>query len=322
MPISSRQTARDTWSSRVGRDRQPLAGDPEVAGQEVPGVVDGLALEVVAEAPVAEHLEEGVVARRAADLLEVVVLAGDAQAALVVDGARVGTRLGAGEDLLELDHAGVREQQGRVARGDEARAGDRRVAALGEELHEPPPDLGGRQGGDPRIWSLGRVTASLAMVPKAPHAERCGQRRPRRPPGIRRVGSGRDASADARHGSHRGAAIRRRPAPDCRPDDGVRLGRRARSRTDSRGAIALARRAEHREDAHDARCRPRPRAMAAQQAEVADQDDRDAEAVAERVARPRAQDGRADQRAGGGRRPCRGSARRARRRRSRPGRRG
>ena len=64
----------------VGRGGQALGRDAQVAGQEVPGEMDRLALEVVAEAPVAEHLEERVVARRPADLLEVVVLAGDAQA--------------------------------------------------------------------------------------------------------------------------------------------------------------------------------------------------------------------------------------------------
>ena len=138
----------------VGRRGQALAGDAEVAGQEVPGPVDRLALEVVAEAPVAEHLEEGVVARRPADLLEVVVLAGDAQAALVVDRPRVRARLGADQDVLELDHPGVREQQGRVAGRDEAGAGHERVAALGEELDEPAADLGGGQRHDPRIWGL------------------------------------------------------------------------------------------------------------------------------------------------------------------------
>ena len=87
-PISSRQTSHGDLVVLVRRRRQPLARDAQVARQEVPGPVDRLALEVVAEAPVAEHLEERVVARRPADLLEVVVLAGDAQAALVVDGAR------------------------------------------------------------------------------------------------------------------------------------------------------------------------------------------------------------------------------------------
>ena len=69
----------------VGRGGQPLGRDGHVDGQELPGEVDGLALEVVAEAPVAEHLEERVVTGGPADLLEVVVLAGDAQDALVVD---------------------------------------------------------------------------------------------------------------------------------------------------------------------------------------------------------------------------------------------
>jgi hypothetical protein len=66
--------------------------------------VDRLALEVVAEAPVAEHLEERVMTRRPADLLEVVVLAGDAETALVIDGAVVAALLGTRQHVLELDH--------------------------------------------------------------------------------------------------------------------------------------------------------------------------------------------------------------------------
>ena len=141
---------------RVGRRGQPVGRDAQVARQEVPRPVDRLALEVVAEAPVAEHLEERVVARRPADLLEVVVLAGDAQAALVVDRPGVGALLGAGEDVLELDHARVREEQRLVAGRDEAGAGHDGVAALGEELEEPPADLGGGQRRDPRVV-VGRV---------------------------------------------------------------------------------------------------------------------------------------------------------------------
>ena len=116
--------------------------------------MDRLALEVVAEAPVAEHLEEGVVARRPADLLEVVVLARDAQAALVVDRAVVRARLGADEDVLELDHPRIREQERGVTGRDEARAGHGRMPALGEELDEPATDLGGGQRHDPRVWGL------------------------------------------------------------------------------------------------------------------------------------------------------------------------
>ena len=111
----------------VGRRGQPLRRDAEVLRQEAPRPEDRVALEVVAEAPVAEHLEERVMPRRPADLLEVVVLAGDAQDALVVDRAVVGALLGAGEDVLELDHAGVREEERLVAGRNEARAGHDRV---------------------------------------------------------------------------------------------------------------------------------------------------------------------------------------------------
>ena len=164
-PISSRQIVPGDLVVRVGRRGQPLAGDAEVAGQEVPGPVDRLALEVVAEAPVAEHLEEGVVARRPADLLEVVVLAGDAQAALVVDRPRVRARLGADQDVLELDHARVGEQQRRVA--GRAR-GWRWARPCGRARRRTRRTGGGsRRQATPRSADLGseRVAASDAMVP-------------------------------------------------------------------------------------------------------------------------------------------------------------
>ena len=55
--------------------------------QQLPGPLDGLALEVVAVGPVAQHLEHGVVVGVVAHLLQVVVLARDAQTLL-----RVGAR--------------------------------------------------------------------------------------------------------------------------------------------------------------------------------------------------------------------------------------
>ena len=44
---------------------QTIAGNPQGLGHELPGVDDGVFLEVVAEGEVSEHLEEGVVPRRA-----------------------------------------------------------------------------------------------------------------------------------------------------------------------------------------------------------------------------------------------------------------
>ena len=69
--------------------------------------MDRVALEVVAEAEVAEHLEERVVARGVAHVLEVVVLAAGAHAALRGRGARVRPLLLAEEHVLELHHAGI-----------------------------------------------------------------------------------------------------------------------------------------------------------------------------------------------------------------------
>jgi hypothetical protein len=136
---------------RVRRRSKALGRDLEVAGEEIPGELDCLALEVVAEAEVAEHLEERVVARGPANLLEVVVLACDPEDTLVVGGPVVAPCLRAGEDILELDHPGVREQEGLVAGRDEARAGHDGVAALREELEEAAADLGSGQADDPRI---------------------------------------------------------------------------------------------------------------------------------------------------------------------------
>ena len=67
---------------------QPVGGQAPDPGHQVPGEADGVLLEVVAEGEVAQHLEEGVVARAGPDVLEVVVLARDAHALLHRDGAR------------------------------------------------------------------------------------------------------------------------------------------------------------------------------------------------------------------------------------------
>ena len=57
----------------IDRDAQPVGieAEPLLVGQKLPGPVDRLALEVVAEAEVAQHLEERVVIGRAADVVDV-----------------------------------------------------------------------------------------------------------------------------------------------------------------------------------------------------------------------------------------------------------
>ena len=120
---------------------QPLAGHAEDRGQGLPGVVDGLALEVVAKGEVAQHLEEGVVAGRRADLLQVVVLAADAHALLAAGRADVGPLLQAQEGVLEGHHARVDEEQRVIAVGHHGRAGHEGVSLLLEEVKKSLADL-------------------------------------------------------------------------------------------------------------------------------------------------------------------------------------
>ena len=66
----------------VDREPQPLDGHAVDIDEQVPRELDRLFLEIVAEAEVAEHLEEGVVASGVADVFEIVVLAAGADALL------------------------------------------------------------------------------------------------------------------------------------------------------------------------------------------------------------------------------------------------
>ena len=114
--------------------------------QQVPGERDGLFFEVVAEAEIAQHFKEGVVTRGVADVFQVVVFAASAYAALRGGGALVVARLAAGEDVLELHHARVGKEQGRVvARHQRGRVNDF-VAVFGEVIEKGAPDVGGRSG--------------------------------------------------------------------------------------------------------------------------------------------------------------------------------
>ena len=128
---------------RIRGDADALERDLVDLSQQLDRPLDRFALEVVAEAPIAEHLEEGVVARRTADLLEVIVFAGHAQAALHVHGARVRPFVDAGQHVLERDHARVHEEQRLVAGRDQRSARHDRVSTLGEEVDETLPDLRG-----------------------------------------------------------------------------------------------------------------------------------------------------------------------------------
>ena len=117
---------------------EAVAAAVDRAGDQVPGELDRLGLEVVAEGEVAVHLEEGAVPGGLADLLDV-----EGADALLHAGRPVeGRGLDAGEVRLEGHHAGVDEQQGGVV-VEQGRGGHHLVAARGEEVQEAAPDLGG-----------------------------------------------------------------------------------------------------------------------------------------------------------------------------------
>jgi hypothetical protein len=125
----------------VDRGPQALLRQSVNLRQQLPRIADRLALEVIAEAEVAQHLEEGVVARGIADVFEIVVLATGAHAALGSRGADVRPPFLAEEDVLELHHAGIREQQRRVVARHERARGDDGVAPAGEVIQKFPAYL-------------------------------------------------------------------------------------------------------------------------------------------------------------------------------------
>ena len=126
---------------------QSLLGNLPDVGQQFPRPLDRLGLEVIAERPVAQHFEERVVIGVLADVFEIVVLAAGANALLGVDRAAVDAGAGAEEDILELVHPRVGEQQGGIIVRHHRRGGHKGVAgALDEKLDELASNLCGGAG--------------------------------------------------------------------------------------------------------------------------------------------------------------------------------
>ncbi len=132
----------------VDGDQQAVLRQPELPGDQGPGVLDGVLLEVVAEREIAEHLEERVMAGGVPDVLQVVVLAAGAHAFLRGGGARVVAALGAGEDVLELHHPGVGEHQRRIVARDQRRGLHDGVVAGREVVQERASDVVRRRHGE------------------------------------------------------------------------------------------------------------------------------------------------------------------------------
>jgi hypothetical protein len=82
-----------------------------------------------------------VVARGIADIIEVVVLAAGADAFLRRGRPHIGTLLQAGEEVLELHHAGIGEHQRRVVARHQRGTGHDLVPLAREVAEEVRPDI-------------------------------------------------------------------------------------------------------------------------------------------------------------------------------------
>jgi len=123
---------------------QPAGVEAPFPGQQIPGEQDRPFLEIIAEREIAEHFEEGVVARGIADIVEVVMLAAGADAFLRRGGGDIGPRLEAGEHVLERHHAGVDEHQGRIVLRHERRRAHDLMPRAPEIIEEGAADVVGR----------------------------------------------------------------------------------------------------------------------------------------------------------------------------------
>ena len=115
-----------------------IDAEPFLAGQEFPAPFDRLVLEIIAEGPVAEHLEEGAVTG-VADLVDI---AGADAFLHVAEPAARGV-LRAEQIRHERMHARHREKSGRVVFGDQRGGGDHGVSLLSEEPEKELAKLGG-----------------------------------------------------------------------------------------------------------------------------------------------------------------------------------
>jgi hypothetical protein len=109
---------------------------------QLPGVSDGVLLEVVAKGEISQHLEKRVVTIGEAYVFKIVVLAARTHAFLRGRRARVVAFLEAEEDVLELVHAGIGKEKRRVVRRDERRGVHLAVSLLDEEVEKLAANFG------------------------------------------------------------------------------------------------------------------------------------------------------------------------------------
>ena len=76
--------------------------------------MNGFSLEIISEAEITQHFKEGMVARGITYIFEVIMLTPCTHTALGSGGSLIRSFILPQEHILELHHAGIGKQQGRV----------------------------------------------------------------------------------------------------------------------------------------------------------------------------------------------------------------
>ena len=134
----------DIFKPDIGRliirfeDRHPQAvsRQPKALREQLPREFDCFALEIIAETEIAEHLEERVMTCGIPHIVQIVMLASGAHAALTTRRAFEVPRFEAEEHILELHHAGIGEKQRRIVARHQWATGHRAVSFAREIVEE------------------------------------------------------------------------------------------------------------------------------------------------------------------------------------------
>ena len=127
----------------IDGDEQLLRRKAKLFRQQLPGEFNGTFLEVITKGEITEHLEECMVPRGIADIIEIIVLAARAHAFLAGSRAHVFAFLCTSENVFKRHHARVGEHERGVVMRHERAGGNGLMPVAGEKIEECGADGSG-----------------------------------------------------------------------------------------------------------------------------------------------------------------------------------
>ena len=125
----------------INRDQQLVLVDPQIARDQLPRKWDRVRLEIIAKREIPQHFKEGMMPRGVAHIVQIVMLAARAHTFLRRRCALVVTGFHPGEQVLELNHAGIGKHQRRVIAGHQRAAVHHLVTVLGKIVQKCGSDI-------------------------------------------------------------------------------------------------------------------------------------------------------------------------------------